>query len=128
MGWANTRCVSIGAILRPLSFGFGNQRQWSRELEKPRQKPLIQSNLSRSEQKAAEIDAWVKGHMAQCREAEKAKASRLKALREARKAEVSQPKPRPEHANVSPPRQARRVRRIWISGNDTLSDPKRRDR
>jgi len=49
--------------------------------------------LTRSEQKAAEIDQWVKGHLAESREKEKVKTARLKALREAREAAArSEPK------------------------------------
>jgi hypothetical protein len=50
--------------------------------EMPRQKPLKLS-LSRTEQRAAQTDTWVRAHLARCRDAEKAKTSHLKALREA---------------------------------------------
>ena len=75
-------------------------------MQQPRQKPLKQ-NLSRSEQKAAHIDTWVKGHIARSREAEKAKTSHLKALREAHKAALSQPEQSHEQKQVSPPTRAR---------------------
>ena len=90
-------------------------------MQRPRQKPLKQ-NLSRSEQKAAQIDTWVRGHIARNREAEKAKTSHLKALREAHEAAASQAKP-----TESPARQLQRMRRIWISGADAAGDRKSRD-
>jgi hypothetical protein len=43
-------------------------------------------NLTRTEKKAAQIDARVKGHIARSREAEKMKLSHLRALRAARDA------------------------------------------
>jgi len=51
-------------------------------------------SLTRSEQKAAEIDQWVKGHLAESREKEKLKTARLKALREAREAALPERKPK----------------------------------
>jgi len=95
-------------------------------VQRPRQKPLKQ-NLSRSEQKAAEIDNWVKGHIARSREAAKAKTSHLKALREAHEAEASQAKTSPDQKKPSSARQAQRMRRIWVSGAEAASDPKSRD-
>jgi len=82
--------------------------------------------LSRSEQKAADIDNWVKKHIAQSREAQNAKTSRLKALREAREAEFSAARPSPGPATVTPPRRAR-IRRMWVSGSNVPNDSKRRD-
>ena len=95
-------------------------------MQRPQQKPVKQ-NLSRSEQKAAHIDHWVRGHIAQSREAAKAKSSRLKALREAREAEASQTNASGEEQKDSPTRQVRRIRQIWISGAAAASDPKSRD-
>jgi hypothetical protein len=95
-------------------------------MHRPRQKPLVQ-NLSRSEQKAAQIDNWVRGHIARSREAEKAKSSHLKALREAHEAAVSQTKPRDEEQKGPATRQVQRMRRMWISAADAASDPKSRD-
>ena len=59
---------------------------------------------SRSEQKAARIDSWVKGHIAQSREAQKTKTSRLKALRQAHEALLSPPKPSHAPEKESPAR------------------------
>jgi len=96
-------------------------------VQRPRQKPLKQ-NLSRSEQKAAQIDTWVRGHIARNREAEKAKTSHLKALREAHEAAASQAQPTDdEQERESPARQLQRMRRIWISGADAAGDRKSRD-
>jgi hypothetical protein len=55
-----------------------------------KQKTPVAPNPTRSEQKAAQIDTWVKGHIAELREADKVKTERLKALREAHQAELSQ--------------------------------------
>jgi hypothetical protein len=44
------------------------------------------ARLSRSEQRAADTDTWVKQHLTEVREAEARKRVRLKALREARDA------------------------------------------
>ena len=90
-----------------------------------KQKTPVALNLTRSEQKAAEIDTWVKGHIAEIREADKVKTSRLKALREAREAEISQhdaSEPRP--AARAAPRQAKHAQRVWISGPETRADSK----
>jgi hypothetical protein len=90
-----------------------------------RQKPLKLS-LSRSEQKAAQVDTWVKADITRRREAEKAKTSRLKALREAHDATRSKPEPSCEENEISP-QQSQKMRRMWISGSDPSSDPKRHD-
>jgi hypothetical protein len=45
--------------------------------------------LSRSEQRAAHTDNWVKKHLTEVREAEARKRARLKALREARDAALA---------------------------------------
>lgn len=87
----------------------------------PQQKLPYKPNLSRSEQKAAEVDSWVKRQLAQCREAEKFKTSRLKALREARDAEFTVARPSPGQATVTPPRRAL-IRRIWVSSSNAPSD------
>jgi hypothetical protein len=81
--------------------------------------------LNRSEQKAAEIDIWVKKHIAQSREAQNAKTSRLRALREAREAEFSPVKPGSLEASVTRPGGRARVRRIWVSGSNIPNDSKR---
>lgn len=47
------------------------------------------ARLSRSEQRAAHTDSWVKKHLTELREADARKRSRLKALREARDAALS---------------------------------------
>jgi len=49
--------------------------------------------LSRAEKRAASIDSWVKKHLAECREADASKTSRLRALREARKAAPTETEP-----------------------------------
>ena len=51
-------------------------------------RPVI---LSRSEQKAANIDSWVKTHLAERRAADASKTTRLKALRAAREAAGTDP-------------------------------------
>lgn len=89
----------------------------SRLMRKSPKEPV----LTRSEQKAAEIDQWVKGHLAESREKEKMKTARLKALREAHEAELSEPKPKRLHHAASPA--AKRARRIWISGPDSKAKP-----
>ena len=81
--------------------------------------------LTRSEQKAAEIDQWVKGHLAESREKEKVKTARLKALREAREAALSESKAK--RALDATPRAGKRARRIWVSGPDALSKTKLND-
>jgi hypothetical protein len=53
------------------------------------------ARLSRSEQRAAATDSWVKKHLTELHEAEVRKRSRLKALREARDAAVSTIEPQP---------------------------------
>ena len=74
--------------------------------------------LTRTEQRAAEIDIWVKGHIAEVREAEKAKTSRLRALREAREAELPQPGNEPRQGAA--PRTVKRLRRICVPGPDFI--------
>jgi len=54
--------------------------------------------LTRSEQRAADTDSWVKNHLTELREAEARKRSRLKALREARDAAL----PTTEAGPISP--------------------------
>jgi len=49
--------------------------------------------LSRAEKRAASIDSWVRKHIAESREADASKTSRLKALREARKAAPTETEP-----------------------------------
>ena len=88
------------------------------------QKPLSQPTLSRSERKAADIDNWVKKHIAQSRDAQNAKTSRLKALREARDAEFPA-KPNPGQTTLTRPGPAR-IRRMWVSGSNVPNDSKRR--
>ena len=85
----------------------------------------LKQNLSRTEQKAASIDRWVKGHIASSRAAQKEKTARLKALREAR--EASQVKPRQVNESLSRAAQVERIRRIWTSDGDPADDPKRDD-
>lgn len=94
-------------------------------MARARQKLNSQPALTRAEQKAAEIDNWVKGHIAQSREARNAKTSHLKALREAHEAEFPPPNPGSVQATVTPRRQPR-IRRIWVSGGDVPNDSKRR--
>ena len=103
-----------------------NSQNGESDMERARKKPLGQPALTRAEQKAAEIDNWVKGHIAQSREARDANTSRLKALREAREAESSPVKPSPDQTSVTPPRSRPRMRRIWVSGSDIANDSRRR--
>ena len=49
--------------------------------------------LSRAEKRAASIDSWVKKHILESREADASKTSRLRALREARKAAPTETEP-----------------------------------
>ena len=49
-------------------------------------KPLKPQPLTRSEKRAAELDRWVKRHVAEQREAEATKKSRLRELRLGREA------------------------------------------
>jgi hypothetical protein len=90
-----------------------------------KQKSPAPPNLTRSEKKAADIDVWVKDHIAELREADKVKTSRLKALREARQAESSEPKTSAaEPASRKSPQQAKRMRRIWVSGPESRAEGK----
>jgi hypothetical protein len=95
-------------------------------------KSLKPQPLTRVEQRAAELDLWVKRHVAERREADAAKKSRLKALRMAREALLrdsavnSEQVERPPRLQLQP-----RVRRIWVSGpgatNDSVATKKRDD-
>jgi hypothetical protein len=58
--------------------------------------------LSRSEQRAADTDSWVKNHLSELREADARKRSRLKALREARDAALSATEVRPRSSRPKP--------------------------
>jgi hypothetical protein len=49
-------------------------------------KPLKPQPLTRTEKKAAELDRWIKRHVAERREFDEAKKSRLRELRMAREA------------------------------------------
>ena len=90
-----------------------------------KQKTPIAPNPTRSEQKAAQIDIWVKGHIAELREADKVKTERLKALREAREAELSRRDASdPKKAARAAPPKAKHAQRIWISGPETRADSK----
>jgi len=89
-----------------------------------KQRTPVVPNLTRSEQKAAVIDSWVKGHIAQLREADKVKTSRLKALREAREAEASQAASASQPARRSPSRAEKRAQRIWVSGPESRNEGK----
>ena len=90
-----------------------------------KQKTPIAPNPTRSEQKAAQIDIWVKGHIAELREADKVKTSRLKALREAHEAELSQRDANgPQTAKRATSHATKHPRRIWVSGPETRSEGK----
>ena len=90
-----------------------------------KQKTPVALNLTRSEQKAAEIDTWVKGHIAEIREADKVKTSRLKALRQAREAELSERDAGDARtATRAAPRPAKHKQRIWVSGPEARADSK----
>ena len=88
-----------------------------------KQKTPVPLSLTRSEQKAAEIDSWVKGHMAELREADKVKTERLKAMREAREAELSRTGGA-KSAQRAPSQAAKHPRRIWVSGPETRNESK----
>ncbi len=57
--------------------------------------------LTRAEKRAAALDGWVKRHVAESREAETAKKSRLKELRLAREALQKEPASSSEHADCA---------------------------
>ena len=57
--------------------------------------------LSRAEKRAAALDDWVKRHVAESREAETAKKSRLKELRLAREALQKEPATSSENADCA---------------------------
>ena len=58
--------------------------------------------LTRAEKRAAALDGWVRRHVAESREAETAKRSRLKELRLAREALQKEPASSSEHADCAP--------------------------
>ena len=58
--------------------------------------------LTRSEKRAAALDGWVKRHVAESREADTAKKSRLKELRLAREALQKEPAGSSEHVDCEP--------------------------
>jgi hypothetical protein len=89
-----------------------------------KQKTPVAPNPTRSEQKAAQIDTWVKGHIAELREADKVKTERLKALREAREAELSQREADAKSAKRATSHGAKHPRRIWVSGPETRHESK----
>ena len=60
------------------------------------------ARLSRSEQRAAHTDSWVKKHLSEVREAEARKRARLKALREARDAALSAAEAEPTSRRPKP--------------------------
>ena len=77
-------------------------------------KPLTLQTLNRVEQRAANLDLWVKQHLAEQRSADQAKKSRLKGLRLALEALREGP------ADSPPEIRARRLpkpqaHRVWIS-------------
>jgi hypothetical protein len=58
--------------------------------------------LTRSEQRAAHTDSWVKNHLTELRDADARKSSRLKALREARDAALPTTEAGPVSPDVKP--------------------------
>jgi hypothetical protein len=62
-------------------------------------KSLRPQPLTRSEKRAAALDGWVKRHVAESREADTAKKSRLKELRLAREALQKEPAASSEHVD-----------------------------
>lgn len=67
------------------------------------------ARLSRSEQRAANTDTWVKQHLSEARDAEAHKRARLKAMRDARDAAPS-PEDAEPHAEPQP---------VQLSGDET---------
>ena len=94
------------------------------EVARLKQKTPVPPNLTRSEKRAAETDTWVKGHIAQCREEDKIKTSRLKALREAQEAERSPTEAVADSVERTTSRPAKRAQRIWVPGPATRNDGK----
>jgi hypothetical protein len=76
--------------------------------------------LTRSEKRAADVDRWVKRHVAEQREADEAKTSRLRRLRMEQQALRDEPAAESESGDTAP---KPRIRRIWVSGPGASNVP-----